>query len=118
MKSRSWITTEGRDYGAKEALGNSSWRNAARGVYQADETHSEQAGKSNRCPSAPAPRINDIVLEKRSISADTAIRLARFFGNSPEFWMNLQASYDLRKAKAELGKRLNNIKPFAAQSAA
>ncbi len=66
----------------------------------------------------PAPRINDIVLEKRSISADTAIRLARFFGNSPEFWMNLQASYDLRKAKAELGKRLNNIKPFAAQSAA
>jgi len=66
----------------------------------------------------PAPRINDIVPEKRSISADTAIRLARFFGNSPEFWMNLQASYDLRKPKAELGKRLNKIKPFAAQSAA
>jgi addiction module HigA family antidote len=66
----------------------------------------------------PAPRVNDIVLEKRSISADTAVRLARFFGNSPEFWMNLQASYDLRKAKAELGKKLEKIKPRETQPAA
>ena len=62
----------------------------------------------------PAPRINDIVLEKRGISADTAVRFARFFGTSEQFWMNLQASYDVRKAKAELGKKLQSIKPHAA----
>ncbi|MFB3916512.1 MAG: HigA family addiction module antitoxin [Terriglobales bacterium] len=59
----------------------------------------------------PAPRINDIALEKRGISADTAVRLARFFGTSEQFWMNLQASYDVRKAKADLGKKLDKIKP-------
>jgi antitoxin HigA-1 len=59
----------------------------------------------------PAPRVNDIVLEKRGISADTAVRLARFFGTSEQFWMNLQASYDVRRAKAELGKKLQTIRP-------
>lgn len=48
----------------------------------------------------PAPRINDIVREKRGLSADTALRLARYFGNSPEFWMNMQARYDLLLATA------------------
>ncbi|MBI3313621.1 MAG: HigA family addiction module antidote protein [Candidatus Omnitrophica bacterium] len=43
----------------------------------------------------PPSRINEIVLGKRSISADTALRLARYFGNSAKFWMNLQAQYDL-----------------------
>ena len=46
----------------------------------------------------PARRINEIVLGKRSISADTALRLAKYFGNTPEFWMNLQRDYDLRSA--------------------
>ena len=41
----------------------------------------------------PVPRIHDIVLEKRGITADTAVRLARFFGTSPEFWMNAQSFY-------------------------
>ncbi len=59
----------------------------------------------------PVPRVNDIVLEKRGISADTAVRLARFFGTSEQFWMNLQTSYDVRRAKAELGKKLQNITP-------
>jgi addiction module HigA family antidote len=59
----------------------------------------------------PAPRVNDVVLEKRGITADTAVRLARFFGTSEQFWMNLQASYDVRKAKAELAKELAKIKP-------
>jgi addiction module HigA family antidote len=58
------------------------------------------------------------VLERRGISADTAIRLARFFGTTEQFWMNLQASYDVRKAKAELGKELQNIRPRTATSAA
>ena len=44
----------------------------------------------------PAPRINDVVREKRGISADTALRLARYFGTSAEFWMGLQADYDLK----------------------
>ena len=44
-------------------------------------------------------RINEIVHGKRSISADTALRLARFFGTTPEFWVNLQAQYDLRQAE-------------------
>lgn len=47
----------------------------------------------------PAPRINDIVREKRGITPDTALRLARYFGSSPEFWLNLQTAYDLRVTK-------------------
>ena len=59
----------------------------------------------------PAPRINDIVLEKRGISADTAVRLARFFGTSELFWMNLQSSYEVRRAKAALSEALRRIEP-------
>ena len=51
----------------------------------------------------PAPRINDIVREKRSITPDTALRLARYFGTSAEFWLNLQIAYDLRRVRRELG---------------
>jgi addiction module HigA family antidote len=47
----------------------------------------------------PAPRINDIIREKRAISVDTALRLARFFNTTPEFWLNLQAAYDLKLAQ-------------------
>ncbi|ESS71505.1 virulence-associated protein I [Methyloglobulus morosus KoM1] len=47
----------------------------------------------------PALRINDIVREKRGIAPDTALRLARYFGTSPEFWLNLQTDYDLRVTK-------------------
>jgi addiction module HigA family antidote len=49
----------------------------------------------------PATRINDIANEKRGITADTALRLARYFGTTPEFWMNLQAAFDLRATAAE-----------------
>jgi addiction module HigA family antidote len=52
-------------------------------------------------------RINEIVLRKRSITADTALRLARYFGNSPQFWMGLQTSYDLDVAEDALGNRLD-----------
>jgi addiction module HigA family antidote len=48
-------------------------------------------------------RINEIVHDKRSITADTALRLARYFGTSAEFWLALQADYDLRRARRELG---------------
>jgi antitoxin HigA-1 len=48
-------------------------------------------------------RITDIVNNRRRITADTALRLALYFGNSPEFWMNLQAHYDLKMAQQSLG---------------
>ena len=54
----------------------------------------------------PARRINEIVLGKRGITADTGLRLARFFGTSAQFWMNLQSRYDLQVAEGELGARL------------
>ena len=53
-----------------------------------------------------ARRINEIVLGKRSITADTALRLARFFGTSPQFWLGLQRDYDLDVAADALGDRL------------
>ena len=56
--------------------------------------------------SVPARRINEIVLGKRAVSANTALRLARHFGTSERFWLNLQSHYDLEKEKDRLGKRL------------
>ena len=61
-----------------------------------------------------ARRINEIVLGKRSVTADTALRLARFFGNSPEFWLGLQSQYDLDVAADALGERLTReVRPMA-----
>jgi addiction module HigA family antidote len=54
----------------------------------------------------PATRIGAIVKGERSVTADTALRLARFFATSPEFWMNLQAMYDLTKARRESGGKI------------
>jgi len=55
----------------------------------------------------PPRRINEIILSKRSITADTALRLARYFNTSAQYWMNLQANYELEIAAAILGKRLD-----------
>jgi antitoxin HigA-1 len=61
-----------------------------------------------------ARRINEIVLHKRAVTADTALRLSRFFGNSPQFWMGLQTQYDLDVAEDQLGKRLDReVRPYA-----
>ena len=51
----------------------------------------------------PATRINDIVNEKRGITADTALRLSRYFGTTPRFWMNMQSSWELEVAEDQLG---------------
>ena len=56
--------------------------------------------------SVPARRINEIVHGTRAVSADTALRLARFFGTSERFWLNLQAAYDLDVERDRLGSRL------------
>ncbi len=54
----------------------------------------------------PSGRITSLVTGKRSITADTALRLARYFGNSAQFWLNLQTRYDLATAEAEIGDRI------------
>lgn len=63
----------------------------------------------------PANRITGILNEVRSVTADTALRLARFFGTSPEFWLNLQVAYDLRKTELEKGDLISQeVDPKAA----
>lgn len=63
----------------------------------------------------PATRIGAIVKGERSVTADTALRLARFFGTSPEFWINLQAMHDLTKARQESGVTIErDVHPRAA----
>jgi antitoxin HigA-1 len=62
----------------------------------------------------PPRRINEIVLGKRAITADTAVRLAHYFGTSEQFWMALQASFDLEKARKKLGPRLKQLDRVAA----
>src|SRR5439155_21661166 len=63
----------------------------------------------------PRSRVNDIVLGRRGITADTAFRLARYFGTSPEFWINLQARYDLDAADRKLRRRIaREVRPRAA----
>ena len=64
----------------------------------------------------PARRINEIVHGTRRISADTALRLSRYFGMSDGFWLNLQGHYDLEIEKDRLGKTLGDIEPLAAAS--
>lgn len=54
----------------------------------------------------PAPRINDIVRERRGVTADTALRLARYFNTTPQFWLNLQATYELRRAEIAAGSKI------------
>ena len=64
----------------------------------------------------PARRINEIVHGERRISADTALRLARFFGTSERFWINLQSRYDLEVERDRLGDALDGIRPLTAAS--
>ena len=63
----------------------------------------------------PPNRISQIIRGKRDVTADTALRLGRFFGTGPELWMNLQKAYELDKAKAELGSAIRKIHQWKAQ---
>ena len=67
-----------------------------------------------RAISVPPRRINEIVLGKRSITADTALRLAKTFGTSEVFWLGLQSDYDLEEARKVIGKILAHIERIAA----
>ena len=63
----------------------------------------------------PPRRINEIVKGQRAITADTALRLARYFGMAPQFWLNLQSNYDLEKVQGRLAGRLEKeVKVLAA----
>ena len=67
-----------------------------------------------RALNVPPRRINEIVLEKRSITADTALRLARYFGTTAEMWAGLQADYDLRLARYEKERQIErDVEPLA-----
>ncbi len=57
----------------------------------------------------PSPRINDIILQKRGITADTALRLAHYFGTTAKFWMNLQNSYEIRKISQGIKKHIEQL---------
>lgn len=60
----------------------------------------------------PPNRISQIIRAKRDLTADTALRLGKFFGTGPEFWINLQKAYELDRARALLGAKLNKIQDW------
>jgi addiction module HigA family antidote len=62
----------------------------------------------------PAPRINDIVRERRAVTPDTALRLARYFGTTAQFWLNLQSSFDLKQVEIDAGRKIaKEVHPMA-----
>lgn len=67
-----------------------------------------------RAIGVPPRRVNEIVLGKRGITADTALRLSRAFGTSEGFWMGLQADYDLEEARKRIDAALKNVEKLAA----
>ena len=90
------------------------------GEFLADELEEIEitATELSRQIDVPPNRISQIVRGKRDITADTALRLGQFFGTGPELWMNLQKTYELDKAKAELGPSIRKIHPWHADSRA
>ncbi len=73
------------------------------------------ANALSRALSVPAPRINDIVRERRGVTADTAMRLARYFGGDARSWLNLQTGDDLRNAELKDARRIaREVRPAAA----
>ena len=67
----------------------------------------------------PATRIGEILHERRGVTADTAMRLARYFGMSPQFWLNMQSTYELSKLQVERGKQIEReVRPLRRDEAA
>ena len=65
----------------------------------------------------PLPRVNDIVLEKRAVSAEMGLLLGAYFGTTDQYWINLQADYDRRLARSRIGRKLKSIKPHPTDKA-
>jgi addiction module HigA family antidote len=97
-------------------------KNRMRPIHPGEILREEYLQPLNLTPNAlaialrvPAPRINDIVLERRAITPNTALRLARYFGGDAESWMNLQVAYDLKQAELAEGKQIRTeVSPRAA----
>jgi addiction module HigA family antidote len=70
------------------------------------------AGKVAKACGVPRTRIERIMNEEKGLSGDTALRLAKFFRTSPEFWMNLQSLYEVQVAKREIGEKIEEIEPI------
>lgn len=73
------------------------------------ETLQMSAAELSRRLAVPTNRVTGILNGRRSITGDTALRLAHFFGTSPEFWLNLQSLYDLRLAQQKCGKAIDRL---------
>ena len=87
-----------------------SWRGACGGFSQANGLSQYRLAKEIH---VPLRRVNEIALGRRGISADTALRLARFFGTTPEVWLNLQSQYEMDVAKGSVwGKIVETVKPL------
>jgi addiction module HigA family antidote len=82
-------------------------------LHQYLEPHQLSQNRLARAIRVPPRRINEIVLEKRAITADTAVRLAHYFGNSASYWMHLQAEYDIEQARERIHVQLSTIRPPA-----
>ncbi len=96
-----------------ETVAMAKFKNGMRPVHPGEilrEDYLKELGMSAnalaKALNVPAPRVNDIVRERRGITADTALRLALYFDSSPQFWLNLQAAYDLRLAEMAAGKKI------------
>lgn len=76
--------------------------------------HGLTAAALGRALGVPANRISELLRGRRGVSGDTALRLARFFGTTPELWLNLQARYELDVAHDESAAEIGRIKPLAA----
>lgn len=82
-----------------------------------EELNMSQAALA-RTLKVPKNRISQIINGERGITADTALRLARWMGTTPEYWINLQANYELRKAEQESGEAIRkDVSPLAHQAA-
>jgi antitoxin HigA-1 len=80
------------------------------------EAHSLSQYRLAKDIRVPARRINEIVLGKRGISADTALRLSRYFGTSERFWLNLQVRYDLEAERDRVGSRIAREVPVLSRA--
>lgn len=97
-------------------------KNRMRPIHPGEILREEYLQPLNLTPNAlaialrvPAPRINDIVLERRAITPNTALRLARYFGGDAESWMNLQIAFDLKQAELAEGNQIRTeVNPRAA----
>lgn len=113
-----WYEDDTGDTYTNEAVAEGAAPEGLRPLYDRPKPDDTALLRQALALGVPATRINDIVRERRTITADTALRLAAFFGNSAEFWMGLQADHDMAVARATLADALGRIRRFEGTAAA